>query len=415
MNIQKMLKQNATTTTTTPAPASTSAPVPAPGKGLLADESILSLPLELIEQREKGTAGPESARRHWTVQDLLIRFWEKKKTLPETKSFPSEILRTENIYRVKRYEVKNADVKGKTPFLTLVLADNTGEIDATAFFNTAKYVEDAVQALDKAPYVRGRGSLGEYNGKAQLKFSDGELYPVDPSRLEQSGLVNMAKDSPYALYEQLYTAAADFGHPGWKRLVQTILEDNKNSLLVWPAAQSVHEAYVGGLLVHLTNMLKIAQALCVIYPTLDHDLLCTGIILHDIGKILEFSLTKTGDVEDYSFEGILLGHLLIGPKYVERMIEKINGEGPLIIAEESTVLQHLIASHHGKPEWGAVKTPATLEAWALFVCDNADAKIMTAMEALDKASVPKGSFTPKVFPLDNTKLYKPTWYPDPEK
>ena len=146
-------------------------------------------------------------------------------------------------------------------------------------------------------------------------------------------------------------------------------------------------------------MLKLAKQLCVLYPSLNKDLLYAGIILHDIGKIHELS----GAVStSYTVTGTLLGHISIMVSEIEEVAEELKIEG-----EEVVILQHIVLSHHGKAEWGSPKPPMIKEAEMLHFIDIIDAK----MNMLDRAlsQVEPGEFTERVFALDNRSFYKPTF------
>src|SRR5690625_4315052 len=147
-------------------------------------------------------------------------------------------------------------------------------------------------------------------------------------------------------------------------------------------------------------MLQIAKGLCDIYPKLNKDLLYAGIILHDIGKIHELS----GAVAtSYTVEGTLLGHISIMVGEIKEVAAQLKIEG-----EEVLILQHLVLSHHGIPEWGSPKPPLVMEAEILHYIDLIDAKVNMLTRALDKTK--PGEFTERVFALDNRSFYKPTFY-----
>ena len=170
----------------------------------------------------------------------------------------------------------------------------------------------------------------------------------------------------------------------------------KDSFLAYPAAVRNHHDYVRGLIDHTVSMCEVAEFVSKHYEGVNYDLLMSGCLLHDIGKIVELS----GPIAtQYTFEGNLLGHLYIGANLVALTAEKLGISG-----KEVTLLQHLILSHHGKLEFGAAVLPLTREALILSMIDDMDAKMMM----LDKAykDVEEGSYTERLFGLDNRAFYK---------
>ena len=167
--------------------------------------------------------------------------------------------------------------------------------------------------------------------------------------------------------------------------------------MVYPAASKNHHEYMSGLLYHTVSMLKLAQAICDLYPSLNRDLLFGGVILHDVGKTSELS----GPVATkYTTEGKLLGHISIIQAQIKIVANKyqINNDIPML-------LQHLVLSHHGKYEFGSPVLPLIREAEILTYIDNIDAR----MNIMDKAleGVLQGEFTPRIFPLEDRALYNP--------
>ena len=178
-----------------------------------------------------------------------------------------------------------------------------------------------------------------------------------------------------------------------------IVNKHVDSLYVYPAASKFHHAFVSGLAYHVVSMLEVGKSLCDIYPELNRDLLYAGIILHDIGKVYELS----GAVSTtYTVEGTLLGHIQMMVTEIAETAKELQIEG-----EEVLVLQHLVLSHHGKPEWGSAKMPVIREAEMLHLIDMIDAKMNMMNKAL--ATTDPGEFTERLFPMDNRSFYKPSF------
>ena len=182
-----------------------------------------------------------------------------------------------------------------------------------------------------------------------------------------------------------------------KTITQYLYYNNKDKFIIYPAATKFHHAYVSGLLYHTYRMLINAEGICKIYDYLDTDLVYAGIILHDIAKIYEFSgAVKT----QYTTEGLLLGHIVLGVLMIERAAN-INQ----IYAEEVMLLEHIVLSHHGIPEFGSPKRPMLPEAVLVNMIDDMDSKLTVVGESLD--SYNEGEFSQGVSVLNKTRLYKP--------
>ena len=188
-------------------------------------------------------------------------------------------------------------------------------------------------------------------------------------------------------------------NPQIQRLTRHLLKKHQQDFVLYPAATRNHHDYVSGLLDHVVSMLKLGKAIAELYPTLNKDLLYAGIILHDIGKVIELS----GPVgTQYTIEGNLLGHITIMVNEISKAAEELEIEG-----EEVMLLQHMVLSHHGKEEWGSPKRPMLKEAEILHYIDNIDAKMNMLNRVMSKTT--PGEFSERVFPLDNRSFYKPTF------
>ena len=200
------------------------------------------------------------------------------------------------------------------------------------------------------------------------------------------------------MFDELMKAALSFKDSELKALVTELLNEYKEKLLYWPAAFRLHHAIRGGLLYHTLSILRMAQGVADIYPFIDRDLLFAGVILHDIAKTEEFDVAQTGIASGYSTDGNLVGHLVRGAMAVDRCGKKLG------ISENTLMLvEHMIISHHGEPEFGAAVRPMFLEAEILSSLDTLDAKIYEIEQAC--RAVEPGEFTPRQWALDNRKLY----------
>lgn len=180
-------------------------------------------------------------------------------------------------------------------------------------------------------------------------------------------------------------------------ITSTIINSYEHDFYLYPAASKLHHAYVGGLAYHTFGMLGMVDGLCNSFPYLDKNLLYAGCILHDIGKVIEFSgVEKT----EYTVKGQLLGHLLMGCNIVELVADDMGYRD----TEEVLMLTHMIASHHGVTQFGAIRKPATAEAAMLWYIDSIDSKFRVLGEELEKTK--PGQFTEPVGVMDRVKFYK---------
>lgn len=189
-------------------------------------------------------------------------------------------------------------------------------------------------------------------------------------------------------------------------LVKYIYEDNKEKLLYWSAAKSVHHNFYAGLLYHVFRMLRLATAVVRVYPYIDAELLYAAVALHDIGKLIELETTELGSA-DYSILGNMFGHLQLGLEIITEAAKKF-----LIDEEKIMCLKHCIASHHGKLEWGAISVPSLKEAHLLFLIDMIDSRI----EQIEKQEsiMDAGKISDNIYTLGG-RIYKPSFREEQEK
>ena len=254
--------------------------------------------------------------------------------------------------------------------------------------------------FDRGDLVKVRGSVSRYDDRAQLKVDqlrlalDGEADKMDMLPATTSDIA--------VLWAQLEASVASVTNPDLMRLLEALLADSAiaKAYREAPAARQLHHAWLGGLLEHVVSLLSLADRVAAHYPILDRDLLVTGVILHDIGKIRELSW-DTGF--DYTVEGVLLGHIQMGIDLVEKTIASLPGFPDRL----RTLVLHMILSHHGKLEFGSPKLPMIPEALVLNFLDDLDAK-MQAMASEFEKSAREGrapdEMTGKVWALDQRQL-----------
>ena len=274
-------------------------------------------------------------------------------------------------------------------YLDMNLGDRTGEINA-------KVWDGNVAAPAAGSVVKVRGGTLEYNGRLQLRVE--RIRPVQPADgVDMSQLTPCAPEPVEQMLGELLSTAEAFSSQPLKAITLHLLSRFDEKLRYYPAAQRIHHAELGGLLHHTTGMLRTAKLITQAYPFLDRDLLYAGVILHDLCKTEEMDSDKMGVVRDYSREGLLIGHLVLG---VTRIQEAANELG--ITGEPVLLLQHMMLSHHGEAEFGSPRKPMFPEAEALHWIDLLDARMNEMQAAMVK--VKPGAFSDKIWSLDR-RLY----------
>lgn len=287
---------------------------------------------------------------------------------------------------------KKTTAKGLT-YLDLVLSDSSGEIVAKFW----DYKENLHSHFEANMLIKVRGRMNEYNGDVQFRVERiRECTDADGVRIED--FVPSASYTGEEMLKSILSVVDTFEDDEIKQLVKAILAKYEDKLVYWPAAFKLHHAMRGGLLYHTLSIIRLAENACKIYPTLDRDLLLGGAILHDIAKIDEFEVSSTGMATGYSVEGTLVGHLVKGAMIVRETAKEIGTS-----EDTAVLLEHMLISHHGIPEYGAAVRPLFVEAEVLSQLDTLDATIYEFNDALE--NVKPGDFSTRQWALDNRKLY----------
>lgn len=289
------------------------------------------------------------------------------------------------------YILKDASAKttaaGK-PFLSGVLSDITGSVELKVWDYTGP-----IGASDIGKVVKIRGVVTDFKGALQVNVSRIRLASATDS-YDTASLVPAAPIDAEAELQEVYALVAQIGDSEYQSVCRTMLERHINEFRSIPAAKSVHHGFTSGLLMHTSNMMKLADFLAGLYPdALDRDLLLSGTLLHDFAKAREFAFSELGMVTDYTVNGNLLGHLVMGAQEICDVCRELN-----VSEKKSVLLQHMILSHHGKPEFGAAVIPQCAEAELLYYIDCIDSRMEIYAETL--ASLPEGSFSPRIFALE---------------
>ena len=273
---------------------------------------------------------------------------------------------------------QTATTKAGKPYDSLILQDKTGTVDAKIWDVGSSGIEE----FDKLDYIYVVGDVTSFLGALQLnvkrvkKMSETDVNPSDYLPVSEYNIEEM--------YQKLLAYIAQMKHPYLKQLAESFFADADfaKRFQFHSAAKSVHHGFVGGLLEHTLHVTQICDFFCNLYPMLNRDLLLTAAMFHDVGKLSELS---TFPANDYTDDGQLLGHIMIGAMEVQKHIDQI-ADFPKRTASE---LIHCILAHHGELEYGSPKKPALAEAIALSFADNSDAKLETMREAL--SNIPENS------------------------
>lgn len=293
-------------------------------------------------------------------------------------------------YLIVRSAEQRASANGKN-YLDMTLADKSGSINA-------KMWDGTVQPPLAGSIVKVRATGNEFNGRMQLRV---EKIRAAESRdaVDMSTLIPCAPRDPKEMLDEVVRAADHIADPDLRKITCELLDRAGGKLLTFPAAKQMHHAERGGLLHHTTTMLRAANAIMTVYPQLNASLLTAGVIVHDLAKIDEMDADTLGLVSDYSVDGKLIGHIVRGVVNIQLAAEKTKAS-----PGKALLLQHMVLSHHGIPEYGSPLAPKFPEAEVLNTIDTLDARLYEMDEALSRA-IP-GGFSEKVWGLDNRQLYR---------
>jgi 3'-5' exoribonuclease len=283
-------------------------------------------------------------------------------------------------------------------YLDILLADKTGEISGKKWdVSDAEY--PVLKAIGEKSIVKIKAVVTEWAGQLQLRVQRIRAAALDDGQ-HMEDFVKAAPEVPEDMFGYIYETAGSMKDQDLKKLCIKLLTDNREKLMYYPAAQKNHHAELAGLLYHMKRMLMTGERICEVYTNLNRDLLCAGVIIHDIEKLNEIMADPDGIATGYSFEGQLLGHIIQGVKTIDRLTLELG-----FPREKAIMLEHMILSHHYEPEFGSPKKPLFPEAEALHYLDVLDARMFDMQDAL--VSTLPGTFSERVWALDNRKLYKP--------
>ncbi|MCM2276725.1 MAG: HD domain-containing protein [Oligoflexia bacterium] len=296
--------------------------------------------------------------------------------------------------------------KNGKPFMNLIFMDKTGEIEGKIWEDVNRYAGQAVR--DAFVHIEGRCQV--YQGRRQIVV--GRLQVLREDEIEPKDYLAESALDPEALYSELLGHVATMKDPFCRALAEAVLRDDADivdRLKRAPAAKSVHHAYKTGLLEHVVSMTGILDHLAGHYgKVIDRDLLFLGGFFHDIGKLWELAYDR---VTDYTTEGKLIGHLVMGVELVDRKIRELEaqpGRLPGVFPEEKKLLiKHLILAHHGQLDYGSPKRPKCLEALIVHMVDDLDSKVNAIRTFIEQDQTP-GRWTALSRQYERY-FFKPDW------
>jgi 3'-5' exoribonuclease len=285
-------------------------------------------------------------------------------------------------------------------YIHAVIADCSGQMLARVWQAT----QELFDSIPDGGLLHFRGRVENYKGNRQF-IIDG-VRAIEPGSFDPAEFLPRGKEDPAALWEQVKASLRKIRNPDLLRLVAKFVADDKftTEFRRAPAAVQMHHAYMGGLIEHTRNLLRLAEVVCPLYPQVSSDLVLTGIFLHDAGKTRELAFETNFE---YTNEGQLLGHITQCVLAIHDKCREIEREtGQPFPPDCEMALKHIILAHHGKYEFGSPRLPATAEAIMVHYLDNLDAKQAMVHEAIAGDADATSDWTQYVKALE-TRVFKP--------
>ena len=312
------------------------------------------------------------------------------------KTFLNEIKENEDVDAFFLIKEKTTGVtKTGNAYLKVKLGDRSGEMEGRIWTS----VEALAESFKKDDFVHVRGKAISFQEHLQLNIT--HIKAVGENEILFSDFFPMTEKDVDEMFQTLIDISQQVQHQHLSQLLRLFWEDKPflERFKMAPASKQLHHSYLGGLLEHTLSLASLVLKNISHYDGLNFDLLLTGSILHDLGKVDELSYDRSFD---YSDEGRLLGHIILGIERVEGKIRQV----PDFPKDLSIQLKHLLISHHGQYHWGSPKRPITLEAVMLHYLDNMDAKLNGIQQFL-KTQVPDGSKWSPYHPMFEQFFYMP--------
>ncbi len=285
-------------------------------------------------------------------------------------------------------------------FLRAECLDSTGKIHCR-MWNISRDLYDKIKSPS---FVQLKGRIEVYQGHLQL-IAESITAVENPDKINRADFLRTTGKNVPDMVKRLHEILATITDADLKALVDSFLQDKPfmDRFMTSPAASGLHHAWLGGLLEHTLSVLELAMVICPRYPDINQDLVVAGLFFHDMGKTEELS-SQFGF--EYTDTGRLIGHVVLGAMWIHKRASEVSAKlGRPLSPRVLMVLEHLILSHHGEPEFGAAVTPKTPEAVIINLIDNLDAKVQMVLDAVSDPTV-EGDWTDykKVF---GSPIYRP--------
>jgi len=278
------------------------------------------------------------------------------------------------------YMVKDPILRSTTRgdlYIAMFLCDKTGQLNGRMWQAT----EIVYKSLPKPGFVHMKGRSELYQNNLQIIVNN--ISAIESEKVNIDDFLARTKKNINQMFDDVTKIVSQIKNPSLKAIVNSVLEDEDlmEKFRNAPGGMKLHHSYIGGLLEHVHNMLRVAVALLPMYPNIQPDLVLAGIFLHDIGKTAELSYDMSFA---YTNQGQLLGHIVQSTLIVNQKVETLKAKGIEIEQEVLDSLGHIIVSHHGQYEYGSPKLPAMSEAFMVCFIDDMDAKINMVESSIEE-------------------------------
>ena len=311
---------------------------------------------------------------------------------------PNQVITTTFLVHGKDVRQK----KSGEPYLSLLLGDRTGDVDAKMWDNVAEVME----TFERDDFVKVKGLLQVFQNRLQLTIH--KMSRVLDGDVDFGDYFPASERDPAEMFADLRGIIAGIGNPHLRALLETFMDDEPLARMyrLAPAAKQVHHAFLGGLIEHVLSLCQLARVTAQHYKYVDVDLLLTGVILHDVGKVAELTYDRSFG---YSSEGQLVGHIAIGLRFLHEKLQRLPDFPPKL----RILVEHMILSHHGELEFGSPKLPQFPEALLLHHLDNLDSKMECMRALVAKDRLVEGCWTGYNASLERSVLKKVKYLEDP--
>ena len=304
---------------------------------------------------------------------------------------PNQVITTTFLVHGKDVRQK----KSGEPYLSLLLGDRTGDVDAKMWDNVAEVME----TFERDDFVKVKGLLQIFQNRLQLTIH--KMSRVLDGDVDFADYFPASERDPAEMFAELRGIIAGIDNPHLRGLLEAFMDDEPLARMyrTAPAAKQVHHAFLGGLIEHVLSLCNLARMMATHYNYIDIDLLLTGVILHDVGKVAELTYDRSFG---YSSEGQLVGHIAIGLRFLHEKLQRLPDFPPKL----RVLVEHMILSHHGELEFGSPKLPQFPEALLLHHLDNLDSKMECMRALVAKDRLVEGCWTAYNASLERSVLKK---------